>query len=200
MTARAFVLLSGGIDSSTCLFLAGREYTDVTGISVFYGQRHVRELEAAKTVCRLQNAKHHILDLSAVVPKTMLTDTSQEVPNVSYEEIEGVSPTYVPFRNGLLLSAAASWIMGEHSRSSADLEPHRAGAEWALYFGRTPKMPALGPTPIARPSSSAQWPTRSIWAPCTPLPRRRTNPRRISSSFWSGIINQGPRGKNGGGG
>jgi 7-cyano-7-deazaguanine synthase len=135
MTARAFILLSGGIDSSTCLFLAGREYTDVTGISVFYGQRHVRELEAAKTVCRLQKVKHHILDLSAVVPKTMLTDTSREVPNVSYEEIEGVSPTYVPFRNGLLLSAAASWIMGEHNRSSADFDLHVAGAEWALYFG-----------------------------------------------------------------
>ena len=61
MTARVFVLLSGGIDSSTCLFLAGREFTDVTGISVFYGQRHVRELDAAKTVCQLQNAQHHVL-------------------------------------------------------------------------------------------------------------------------------------------
>jgi 7-cyano-7-deazaguanine synthase len=135
MTTRAFVLLSGGIDSSTCLFLAGREYAFVTGISVFYGQRHVRELDAAKVVCQLQSAEHHVLDLSAVIPKTMLTDTSREIPSLSYEEIEGVSPTYVPFRNGLLLSAAASWIMGERSRSSVELDLHEACAEWALYFG-----------------------------------------------------------------
>jgi 7-cyano-7-deazaguanine synthase len=89
MTTRAFVLLSGGIDSSTCLFLAGREYAFVTGISVFYGQRHVRELDAAKVVCQLQSAEHHVLDLSAVIPKTMLTDTSREIPSLSYEEIEG---------------------------------------------------------------------------------------------------------------
>ena len=48
----------------------------MTGISVFYGQRHVRELDAAKVVCQLQSAEHHVLDLSAVIPKTMLTDTS----------------------------------------------------------------------------------------------------------------------------
>lgn len=126
---RAYVLLSGGIDSSCCLYLAVREWMEVVGISVFYGQRHSREIEAAALACGRLRVPHRVLDLRTIVPKTMLTDPSVEVPSKSYAEIEGVSPTYVPFRNGLLLSAAASFIQGERAAL-----PQETG-EWALYFG-----------------------------------------------------------------
>ena len=45
MTTNAFVLLSGGIDSSTCLAIANEEFSQVEGVSVDYGQRHAKELE-----------------------------------------------------------------------------------------------------------------------------------------------------------
>lgn len=127
----AYVLLSGGIDSTTCLYLAARDFQHVTGISAFYGQRHDKEIESARNSCYRLGFLHHVLDLSALVPETMLTDTRREVPTVSYSDITGVSPTYVPFRNGLLLSAAAAFIQGERARISTTPEDD----EWVLYFG-----------------------------------------------------------------
>jgi 7-cyano-7-deazaguanine synthase len=129
---RAYVLLSGGIDSTTTLHLAARDWPEVVGISVFYGQRHSKEIGAAATSCHRLGVRHTALDLSAVVPKTMLTDPTAKIPDIPYLEIEGISPTYVPFRNGLLLSAAVSFIQGERSeyRYYPDLSK-----EWGLYFG-----------------------------------------------------------------
>ena len=60
------------------------------------------------------SSPHRVVDLSSIVPKTMLTDKGQKIPNISYSDIEGVSPTYVPFRNGLLLSAITSIVHGEY--------------------------------------------------------------------------------------
>ncbi len=109
-----FVLLSGGIDSTTCLHLAAFDNpgADLVGISINYGQRHFKELTFAMQSCHDLDARHRIIDLSAVVPKTMLTDPKREIPNASYDQLTGVSPTYVPFRNGLMLSAIASYASG----------------------------------------------------------------------------------------
>lgn len=125
---KAFVLLSGGIDSTTCLYEACGSIGDVEAISIFYGQRHRKEIEYAKRSCGVLSVPHSVLDLSSIVPKTMLTDAAVVVPSVSYSELPtGISPTYVPFRNGLMLSAVASHITGK-------LAPDEK-AEWALYFG-----------------------------------------------------------------
>jgi 7-cyano-7-deazaguanine synthase len=109
------VLLSGGIDSTAALMLANQLATDnelpLHAISFNYGQRHQKELEAAAAICHEVDAKHHILDIAGIVPRTMLTGEG-EVPNISYADITGVSPTYVPYRNGLMMSAAASFIDG----------------------------------------------------------------------------------------
>lgn len=148
---RAYVLLSGGIDSTTCIYLARRDWPEVVGVSVFYGQRHRKEIESATTSCHRLGVRHHVLDLSAIVPRTMLTDPTAEVPNIPYSEIQGVSPTYVPFRNGLMLSAASSFIQGERAQRDKEVweEYDAVGgnlsrqkqlsqalrAEWGLYFG-----------------------------------------------------------------
>lgn len=127
---RAFVLLSGGIDSTTCLHLAHKESSGrVEGVSVNYGQRHSKEMEYAKRSCAALGISHHVLDLSRVVPSTMLTDPGMTVPDISYSEIQGVSPTYVPFRNGLMLSALASFAHGERVKDAED------DGEWGIYFG-----------------------------------------------------------------
>lgn len=129
----AYVLLSGGIDSSTCLHIAAKEFADVVGVSINYGQRHVKEAEYAAKQCSYLGCRHRVVDLSGVVPKTMLTDKQSQVPNISYAEIKGVSPTYVPFRNGLLLSSVCSIIHGDYN------DAHEMGTgerdEWGLYFG-----------------------------------------------------------------
>jgi 7-cyano-7-deazaguanine synthase len=124
MTTRRFVLLSGGIDSTVALSIAFNDgyYNGEcpTGVSIDYGQRHRKEIDAAQTICHYMHAPHQVLDLSSIVPKTMLTDKSAAIPNMSYSEIEGVSPTYVPFRNGLMLSAIASVAAGAIHNSSDD--------------------------------------------------------------------------------
>ena len=160
MTAKGYVLLSGGIDSTTCIYLANEQfYGRAVGLSVNYGQRHRKEVDYARATCAKLGVPHQELDLSSIVPKTMLTDPDSEIPDISYDEIEGVSPTYVPFRNGLLLSAASSVIAGEVERYRARLYAKRglpldprehhpdssdsrhadeidaSVGEWALYFG-----------------------------------------------------------------
>lgn len=120
MTVQHYVLLSGGIDSTTVLgqvtgLLCSRLplRSQLQCVSVDYGQRHRREIEAAQKITNLLYCDHKILDLRSVVPHTMLTDATSEIPNVHYNDLpEGISPTYVPFRNGLMLSALASYVQG----------------------------------------------------------------------------------------
>lgn len=110
----AYVLLSGGIDSTTCVADAVRTFgsKSVRCVSIDYGQRHSRELIAAKAIAQYYGRPH--MTLPVFIPNTMLTNPDIEVPDISYDEIKGVSPTYVPFRNGLFLSTLASMIAGYH--------------------------------------------------------------------------------------
>lgn len=137
MKTRAYVLLSGGVDSTTCLYKAAEDFDIVVGLSVNYGQRHAKEITYAEASCAAlgPGVSHAVLDLASVVPRTMLTDGGAAIPSVSYEQIEGVSPTYVPFRNGLMLSAAAAHVMGARSREAQWLDVNEEMPEWALYFG-----------------------------------------------------------------
>jgi len=130
---KAFVLLSGGVDSTTCLHIAVEEFPEVEGISVNYGQRHSKEIEYAKLSCEGLGVDHHTLKIDGIVPLTMLTDADAAIPNISYSEIEGVSPTYVPFRNGLMLSAISSYVAGQWDKEMRESEP--VTDEWAIYFG-----------------------------------------------------------------
>ena len=119
---KAYVLLSGGLDSTTCLHVAMQQADIVEAVSINYGQRHKKEMEYAKRTCEKFDIPHTILDVGALLrgDSVMLTDDSRgkvDVPNISYSQIKGVSPTYVPFRNGLMLSAltahAQKWVNKE---------------------------------------------------------------------------------------
>lgn len=123
---QAFVLHSGGIDSTTCLYMAVKEFgpENTRAFSLHYGQRHEKEMYAARDICHLLQVRHQIVQM-AEQPQSMLTNSEVEIPNASYADLEGVSPTYVPFRNGQLLSYAAAL-------ASAELKGHQYGA---LYFG-----------------------------------------------------------------
>lgn len=116
--AKVLVLNSGGVDSTTCVGLAvntlGAE--NVSTVSVFYGQKHSKELECARKVAEYYGVKHYELDLSNVLQYSncpLLSSSTEEIRHESYEEQikkdgEGMVRTYVPFRNGLMLSAVAS--------------------------------------------------------------------------------------------
>ena len=115
---KALVLSSGGVDSTTLLALACEKYgrENVTALSIFYGQKHSKELEAAAKTAEYYGVEHITLDLSAIFgwsDCSLLKGSTQEIPHETYsEQLEnnggGVLSTCVPFRNGLFLSAAAS--------------------------------------------------------------------------------------------
>ena len=105
---RAVILLSGGLDSTTCLAIAREQGFDLFALTVNYGQRHVFELQAAKNVAlSLDIEKHSVLDIDlAQFGGSALTDDI-EVPKDRVEsEIAEIPATYVPARNTILLSVA----------------------------------------------------------------------------------------------
>lgn len=102
------VLLSGGIDSTTALAVANRDEDPQLAVSVDYGQRHVKELEAAKQVAEFYGVKHVILDMTGwgTLLSGSLTDPDVEVPSGNYDE-DNMSVTVVPNRNATMLMAAS---------------------------------------------------------------------------------------------
>lgn len=124
---KALVLASGGIDSSTALAMAVKEFgnKEVMALSLYYGQKHDKELEAAKKIADHYGVEQFFLDLSLIFKdsaSSLLKGSDAQIPEGSYagqksdstngmsacEGSDGLISTYVPFRNGLFLSVAAS--------------------------------------------------------------------------------------------
>ncbi|MGE5385545.1 MAG: 7-cyano-7-deazaguanine synthase QueC [Betaproteobacteria bacterium] len=106
---RAVVLLSGGLDSATCLAIARRLGYSCHCLSFEYGQRHRAELDAAARVASaLGAAEHRVarIDL-AQFGGSALTDTAIDVPTDGVQP--GIPVTYVPARNTIMLSFALAW-------------------------------------------------------------------------------------------
>ncbi len=118
---RALVLCSGGVDSTTLLAMAVQRYgaANVFALSISYGQRHNKEIESAKAIAAHYGVQQRFLDLAAIFADSncsLLGHSTQEVPQESYadqlQETDGKPvSTYVPFRNGLFLSSAASMAL-----------------------------------------------------------------------------------------
>lgn len=104
---KAVILLSGGLDSTTCMSVAHREGYELYPISFNYGQRHKRELESAKAVASFYEVKDHRIFKIDYVGGSALTDPSISVP--PYKEASGIPVTYVPARNILFLSYALGY-------------------------------------------------------------------------------------------
>ena len=118
---KALVLCSGGVDSTTLLAMAVERYgaENVFALSISYGQRHEKEIESAKAVATYYGVEQRFLDLSAIFADSncsLLAHSTDQVPEESYaeqlDESNGAPvSTYVPFRNGLFLSSAASMAL-----------------------------------------------------------------------------------------
>ena len=116
---KALVLSSGGVDSTTCLAMAidSLGHENVSALSIWYGQKHKKELDCAKALADYYKVPHYKLDLTQVMSysnSSLLSSSSESIDHRSYgEQIaeSGSVSTYVPFRNGLILSMAASMAL-----------------------------------------------------------------------------------------
>ncbi len=105
---KAIILLSGGLDSTTCLAIAQSKDYECYALSFRYGQKHSSELLAAERIASNAKVKlHKIIDLDlGSFGGSALTDESIEVPT---QASEGIPVTYVPARNTVFLSIALAW-------------------------------------------------------------------------------------------
>lgn len=104
------VLLSGGMDSATCLALAVQDGRPVHALTVDYGQRHARELRSARALARHYRVGRHIvltLPLGPLLVST-LTRPGSRLPR-GRDRGRSIPPTYVPARNTILLSLALGY-------------------------------------------------------------------------------------------
>ena len=135
MKHKQFVLLSGGLDSSTILAHALKFYSiNQTGadvkmqtpeaVSIDYGQRHKKEMDYARQIAAAMGAEYSVIDLPrSLLGGVMLTDGGQPIPDASYADLPvGISPTYVPNRNmtmiSILVAKAQGWVMATQAEGN----------------------------------------------------------------------------------
>ena len=131
MSTKALVLNSGGCDSTTCVGLAVEKFgkENVATLSAYYGQKHEKELECAKKIAEHYGVVHYEVNLTSVMQFSncsLLASSTEEIKHKSYaeqiaEDGEGMVATYVPFRNGLLLSSIAALAQSLYPKEEVDV-------------------------------------------------------------------------------
>lgn len=166
---KALVLFSGGLDSTTALAMAIEKYgkDNVVALSISYGQKHYKEIEASNNIARYYNVEHIYLDLAKIFEYSdcsLLKKNEKDIPEGDYnnqlKEANGNTlSTYVPFRNGLFLSSAASIAIskgcdiiyyGAHSDDVKEAYPDCSkeftdAINEAIYLGSGNKVKVVGP-------------------------------------------------------
>jgi len=110
MSKKCVVLLSGGLDSSTCLAVAKDQGYDCFTLSIDYGQKHVSELIASQHIAKtLTTNPHKVVQINLdAIGGSALTDQDIDVPDYD-ESIDQIPVTYVPARNTIFLSTALAY-------------------------------------------------------------------------------------------
>ena len=116
MVTKVACLISGGLDSTVLLAKAVNTFgsENVIALSIFYGQRHQKELECAKYQVKKYGVEWIQLDLSSIFgfsTSSLMSSSAKDIPEGTYEQQlkkEKIVDTYIPYRNGLFLSVAAS--------------------------------------------------------------------------------------------
>lgn len=111
MTKKAVVLLSGGLDSSTCVAIAQSKGFDVYGLSFSYGQRHTIELDASKRIAKAMDIRRHeVIDIDLrAFGGSALTDDIDVPKDRDLHDTNDIPVTYVPARNTIFLSFALAF-------------------------------------------------------------------------------------------
>ena len=108
--SKALVVLSGGQDSTTCLYWALRQYDEVVAVTFDYGQRHAIEIEAAREIAEHAGIEWELVRIPPLGGDSPLTELAREVRQ--YESADalpgGIEDTFVPGRNIIFLALAAN--------------------------------------------------------------------------------------------
>jgi 7-cyano-7-deazaguanine synthase len=110
---RTVVIHSGGLDSTTLLYHLRSDGNEVKALSVHYGQRHRKELDAARAICAQAGIEQRIVELAALAPlfgANRLTDAESALPAGPYSA-ESIALTTVPNRNMILIAIALGWAI-----------------------------------------------------------------------------------------
>lgn len=107
MKNTALVLLSGGQDSTTCLFWAKSRYEKVIALGFDYGQKHKKELEQAKQICDMAGVEYIIKDVKGVLQGSSLTDHTKDI-NAPHDKNESLPSSFTAGRNALFLTIAGA--------------------------------------------------------------------------------------------
>ena len=108
MKKTAVILLSGGLDSTTCVAIAKDQGFELYGLTINYGQKHIFELESAKSIASYFDIKNHtIIDINLAQFGGSALTSSMNVPkNRNVSDMDDIPVTYVPARNTVFLSIA----------------------------------------------------------------------------------------------
>lgn len=109
---KCLVVLSGGQDSTTCLFWALKRFEEVHAVTFDYGQRHRREIQCARMIANLMGVEHEVITLGDDILKGTSPLVNKEEQLEEYEDHQslpgGLEKTFVPMRNQLFLTIAAN--------------------------------------------------------------------------------------------
>lgn len=117
----AVVVTSGGMDSTTALYVAREQYTDdeIVALSFDYGQRHKKELQCAQRISDDLGIEHHIIDLTGIthlIATSALTDPEHNVPEGHYAW-ETMSQTVVPNRNAMMANIGIAVVVSRGAKT-----------------------------------------------------------------------------------
>lgn len=139
---KKLILVSGGLDSGVCLAKAVAEEgpENVTALNAYYGQKHKKEIDCARKLCNHCGVRLLEMDLSQVMQYSdcsLLASSGKEIAKGSYEDQSkhtdgGPVETYVPFRNGVLLSAATA-VAISIGATSVVIGAHKDDSTGAVY-------------------------------------------------------------------
>lgn len=115
MQNSCIVLLSGGQDSTTCLFWAKKNFKSIEAIGFDYGQKHAIELEQAKKIAEIAGVPFTVLDVKGLLSGSSLTDHSKDV-NVPHDKNDSLPSSFTAGRNALFLTIAGSYGYGKDVR------------------------------------------------------------------------------------
>lgn len=173
MTKRKhFVLFSGGLDSTVVLWAvnaeAAKQGDEVEAVGIDYGQRHVIEMAYAEKLCKRAGVAYDILEIPDTLMAGTLLASDKPIPDKSYGDLpHGMSPSYVPFRNGLMISLLAAkaqkWVMedaegrtakiyiGSHAEDAENDAYPDCSAEFMSRMGAAVALGTYGMVQLATP-------------------------------------------------
>jgi 7-cyano-7-deazaguanine synthase len=112
MSAKAIILLSGGVDSATTLAIARQEGFELHALSFHYGQKNLLELRKAKAMAKSFGVKQHLVirfSMSGIGGSALTTGKPVPKGRTDQDRSHGIPETYVPARNTIFLSFAVAW-------------------------------------------------------------------------------------------